>query len=148
MCNSTLGALLDEPGVDARAVHSADIQSDEASAAEPQFDPSDEPGVTRAAAAGLEAAAEEEECGIAVSRGRAAAGASGDEEVEFQGCGVPSAFADPAGFGGDAAVDDDGCGGDGPEDRLGDLPRRTLTLRPSGMRVRPHPSRHRTPPIS
>ena len=61
-----------------------------------------------------------------------------DEALSLlQGCGVPSAFADPSSFG-DGANDtasEGGSGGDAPGDRLGELPRRTLTLRPSGMRV-------------
>ena len=51
-------------------------------------------------------------------------------EVEFQGCGVPSAFADPGAYG-------DSDGGDMPaeEDRLTDLPKLPLQMRGSGLRV-------------
>ncbi len=146
LCNSTLDCVLDEPGPDTCAGHAlqpAQTQSPSMYSTEPQCEqPVTEvdtsAGAEAAASGGAEAEAEGD-CGILVSRGRAA-GASGDEEVEFQGCGVPSAFADTAGFGGNAAddEDDDGSGGDGPGDRLGALPRRTLTLRPSGMRVSHH----------
>ena len=50
-------------------------------------------------------------------------------EVEFQGCGVPSAFADPGAFEGS---DDADVAAE--EDRLTDLPK--LQMRSSGLRVR------------
>lgn len=56
-----------------------------------------------------------------------------DRDVEFQGCGVPSAFADPGAYetgNADEAAD---------EDRLTDLPKLPLQMRSSGLRVRsPH----------
>ena len=52
-------------------------------------------------------------------------------EVEFQGCGVPSAFADPGAFEGPDEAD-----GAVEEDRLTDLPKLPLQMRSSGLRVR------------
>lgn len=51
-------------------------------------------------------------------------------EVEFQGCGVPSAFADPGAYG-----DSDGADVPVEEDRLTDLPKLPLQMRGSGLRV-------------
>ena len=55
-------------------------------------------------------------------------------DVEFQGCGVPSAFADPGAYetgNADQAAD---------EDRLTDLPKLPLQMRSSGLRVRSLPA--------
>lgn len=52
-------------------------------------------------------------------------------EMEFQGCGVPSAFADPGAF--DSSDDADVAA---EEDRLTDLPKLPLQMRGSGLRVR------------
>lgn len=52
-------------------------------------------------------------------------------EVEFQGCGVPSAFADPGAF--ESSDDADVAAED---DRLTDLPKLPLQMRTSGLRVR------------
>lgn len=54
------------------------------------------------------------------------------QEVEFQGCGVPSAFADPGAYG-----DSDEADVPAEEDRLTDLPKLPLPLqmRGSGLRV-------------
>ena len=51
-------------------------------------------------------------------------------EVEFQGCGVPSAFADPGAYG-----DSDEADVPAEEDRLTDLPKLPLQMRGSGLRV-------------
>ena len=51
-------------------------------------------------------------------------------EMEFQGCGVPSAFADPGAF------DSDDAEVAAEEDRLTDLPKLPLQMRGSGLRVR------------
>jgi hypothetical protein len=62
-----------------------------------------------------------------------------EEQPEFQGCGVPSAFADPSSYpaaGQHGQKDEEeGEGGDDTGDCLSELPRRTLTLRASGIRV-------------
>lgn len=146
LCNSTLGALLDGP--DTLSTQSTDEQSAESLKVQlPQLEQAhkeaapeggEQTGASLEATDGGEALAEDaaEEgsgSGIVVQRGRAAGAGSCEEEVEFQGCGVPSAFADPASF---VAAASDGEGdGDAHGDSLGALPRRTLTLRPSGMRV-------------
>ncbi len=51
-------------------------------------------------------------------------------DVEFQGCGVPSAFADPGAF---ESSDDTDVAAE--EDRLTDLPKLPLQMRTSGLRV-------------
>ena len=57
--------------------------------------------------------------------------------MEFQGCGVPSAFADPSSYGAAADEDEDGVTAI-EDDSLSELPRRTLTIRASGLRVSAH----------